>query len=215
MRQFLKVIIHPLFVYLIIVILECIPYTSHQLVLHEMPKAGDNFKTPENSAVFYFDGKGMYSYSSPECFFKFGNPPFQTDPKDGGIKLIDAKIVHTIPFLGDMCDEKKSKSVYSRAKSPFYQKYLSTNYLLDNFSEVSHLFFYTFWSLSLMFYFKANQRKYLWTFVICFTGGAVLEFVQLYFIEGRNASYEDQVLNCLGAVIGIILYWIYKRMHRK
>jgi VanZ family protein len=180
-----------------------------------MPKAGDNFKTLENSAVFYYNGKGKYSYSSPECFFKFGNPPFQTDPKDGGVKLIDAKIVDEIPFLGDMCDEKKSKSVYSRAKSPSYQKYLSTNYLLDNFSELSHLFFYTLWSLSLMFYFKANQRNYLWTFAICFTGGAVLEFVQLYFIEGRNASYEDQALNCLGAVVGIILYWIYKRMHRK
>lgn len=212
MRQFLKVIIHPLFVYLIIAILECIPYTSNQLVLHEMPKAGDNFKTLENSAVFYYNGIGKYSYSSPECFFKFGNPPFQTDPKDGGIKLIDAKIVDRIPFLGDLCDEKKPRSVYSRAKSPFYQKYLSTNYLLDNFSELSHLFFYTLWSLSLMFYLNTHKRKSILTFVICFTGGALLEFVQLYFIEGRNASYEDQVLNCLGAFIGIILYWIYKRM---
>lgn len=212
MNQFLKVIIHPLFVYLFIAVLECLPYTSNRLVLHEMPKAGDNFKSPENSAVFYYNGVGKYSYASPECFFKLGNPPFQTNPKEGGIKLIDAQIVEKIPFLGDLCDEKKVKSVYSRTKAPVYQKYLSTNYLLDNFSDLSHIVFYTLWALSLMFYFKANQRKNLWTFVTCFTGGAVLEFVQLFFIEGRNASFADQGLNSLGAVIGIVLYWIFQKL---
>lgn len=211
MKRFLKVIIHPLFVYIFIAILECLPYTSNRLVLHEMPKAGDNFKSPDNSAVFYYNGVGKYSYASPECFFKLGNPPFQTSPNDGGIKLIDAQIVKKIPFLGDLCDEKKAQSVYSRAQSPSYQKYLSTNYLLDNFSDLSHIVFYTLWSLSLMFYFKANRRKSFWTFAICFTGGAVLEFVQLFFIQGRNASYQDQLLNCLGAIVGIILFLVVKK----
>lgn len=208
MSRFLKVIIHPLFVYILIAILECLPYTSNKLVLQEMPKAGDNFKSPENSAIFYYNGKGKYSYSSPECFFKLGNPPFQTSPDDGGIKLIDTQIVENIPFLGDLCDEKKAQSVYSRAKSPAYQKYLSTNYLLDNFSDLSHIVFYTLWSLSLMFYFRENKNKIYLTFAICFLGGIMLEFVQLFFIEGRNASFEDEELNCLGAVMGILIYWI-------
>ncbi|MBS1535641.1 MAG: VanZ family protein [Bacteroidetes bacterium] len=177
-----------------------------------MPHTGDNFRSFDNPTVYYYNGKGKFSYSSQECFFKFGNPPFETNPEDGGVKYIEKRIVDAIPYLGDMCGKQKSAPVYNRIKVPAYKKYLSTNYLLDNFSDISHFTFYTLWALSLMFYLRENKNKSYLTFAICFLGGAMLEFVQLFFIEGRNASFEDEELNCLGAVVGIVLFWILQKM---
>lgn len=215
MKRFLKLITHPLFVFAVITALECIPYTADKTVLHKLPNPGDNFRTIENPSVYFYNGVGKYVYPSQECFFKLGNPPFETNPQDGGVKYLDSKIAASIPLLGNMCAQKETDIGFVIAKEVKQNKYLSTNYLLDNFSDISHITFYTLWSLSLMFYFKTKKRNSLLTFAVCFTGGAVLEFVQLFFIEGRNASFADQGLNCLGAVIGILLFWIIQKIPSK
>jgi hypothetical protein len=102
------ILIHPLFIYGIIFILECVPYlTDKTVVLDELPKIGDNFKSPDGEMIYYYSGKGKYTYSSIACYFNHGNPSFAANYKDGGIKTIQTEIVEKIPLLGDMCENVK------------------------------------------------------------------------------------------------------------
>ena len=138
-NKIIKVLIHPLFIYRIIFALECIPYhpNAKLVVLHEMPKAGDNFRTQNSEAVYYYSGKGKYGYTTPECYFGYVNPTFDISYKDGGIKTIDAVIGDKIPLLGSMCDEEKKVEVKTNRSR--VTNFFSTNFLLDYFSNVSHI----------------------------------------------------------------------------
>lgn len=215
MNRWLKIGIHPVFIFLFITLLECIPYTADKTIRNQLPKAGDNFRTLHNPTVYYYDGRGKFSYASQECFFRFGNPPFETNPDDGGVKYVAQPIADQIPLLGDMCSGGASVKPARITPAPAYQKYLSTNYLLDNFSEIAHFLCYTCWSLSLMYYFRAQKSAAFKTFSVCFLGGAALEMVQLFFIQGRNASWEDQMLNSLGALSGILLFRVLSGIIQK
>ncbi len=109
LQKVFKLLIHPFLVYALIAALECIPYypNAPKVVLYEMPLKGDNFQIVGDLEVYYFNGKGKYSYTTPDCYFGFGNPSWGARYEDGGIKTIDAAIANQIPFLGNMCDEKK------------------------------------------------------------------------------------------------------------
>jgi hypothetical protein len=210
-RNFKKLVFQPLFIYTIIAMLECISYNVDKpVVLNEMPKIGDNFGTIGSPTVYYFSGKGKYTYPSAECFLSYGNPPFSTNYKEGGIKKINKEIADRIPLLGTMCGIKKTNIKKSKT-TPSIKRFFSTNYLLDNFSNISHVLSYLILALSIAFHFKSHKNKYWLAFILCFIGGASLEFVQKYFIVGRTASFEDQFLNCVGAVLGISLFWILKK----
>lgn len=196
---------HPVFVYLIIIMLECIPYVKHTKIFNEIPEAGVNFRPADSPTVYYYSGKGKYAYVSADCYFSFGNPPFETSPEAGGIKTLNKEIADAIPLLGEMCGGQKIENAAMKTVSP-YKKFLSTNYLLDEYSNISHVISYMLLSLSLLFYFRPRKNLFVVVFAICFTGGAILEFVQKYFIEGRTASFEDQFLNCVGATLGILIF---------
>ncbi len=45
-KKAIRMIIHPLLVYIVIVFLQCIPYVTNnsKLVLNEMPNVADNFQ---------------------------------------------------------------------------------------------------------------------------------------------------------------------------
>jgi VanZ family protein len=208
LQKVFKIIIHPIFIYAIIAFLECIPFypNAPKVVLHEMPKAGDNFGIPNSEAVFYYSGKGKYAYTSGDCYFSHGNPTFDISYKEGGIKTIDKVIADKIPFLGSMCDDEKKVTVKNNSFEKGY--FFSTNFLLYYFSGVSHIICYFVLALSCLYYLRSRKNKYLVTFLAIFIGGAVLEFVQEIFIMGRNASIEDQVSNCFGAVLGMLLFWM-------
>lgn len=208
-----KVVFHPVFIYILIALLECISYkpNSKKIVENEMPKIGDNFGIINDQAIYYYSGKGKYSYPSVDCYYSLGNPTFDTPYKEGGIKTIPKSIADQIPFLGSMCDSERAKIVAVK-KNSVLKQYLSINYLLDHFSNISHLLSYMILSFSILIYFKSKKYKYWIAFWACFLGGAILEGVQYFFIVGRTASYEDQLLNCLGAIFGIVLFWVFRKL---
>jgi len=203
-RNFKATLLNPLFVFCMIAALECIPYGGERAsVLNEMPLTGDNFKTQDDQTIYYYSGQGKYSYPSAACYFGFGNPSFETNYRDGGVKTIEKRIAESIPLLGTMCGAQRIKPIHTN-KSSLAKQLLSTNYLLDNFSNISHFISYFLLSLSLLRYYKFHNKKYWVSFGLCFLGGGVLEFVQLLFVKGRTASFEDQLLNCIGALLGIV-----------
>lgn len=208
-----KVVLHPIFIYLLIAALECISYNpnSKKIIQNEMPKVGDNFGIINDPSVYYYSGKGKYSYPSADCYFSHGNPTFDTPYKEGGVKTIPKSIADQIPLLGSMCDTEKVKVVAVK-NSSIFKKYFSTNYLLDHFSNVSHVLSYMILAFSILFYFKSRKYKYWIAFWACFLGGGLLEGVQYFFIVGRTASYDDQLLNCIGAILGITLFWIFRKL---
>lgn len=209
-RKLKKILIHPIFIYAVIAMLECIKYDDHTFVQNVMPNVGDNFKTKDSDAVYYFSGTGKYSYSSIDCYFSYKNPPFELSATEGGIKTINASIADNIPLLGGMCDHQKIKTEKINTYSPI-KKYFSTNYLLFNFSNASHIISYFIFVFSILFYIKTTKNKYWIAFGLCFIGGGLLELVQKFFIEGRTASFEDQLLNCLGAILGIMLFCFFQK----
>ncbi len=213
-RKLVFLVIHPVFIYCIIAILECIPYESHlgKKVYHEMPKVGDNFQQEGDLEVYYYTGKGKYSYTTPECYFSFGNPSWGAKYEDGGIKTVDIKIAQSIPLLGNMCEDKKE--VNFEKSYPTKETIYSTNFLMDYFSGVSHFLTYLVFSFSILFHFRLRKFKYWATFIIVFISGGVLEFVQEFFIEGRHASIEDQNSNCLGAIVAIVLFISLSRIKK-
>jgi VanZ family protein len=175
-----------------------------------MPKVGDNFGVIDSDAVYYYSGTGKYAYPTLECYFSYGNPTFDVDYKKGGIKTIEKSIADRIPLLGNMCEEGQ-KQVQKRNLTDSFDKYLSKNYLLSNFSNISHVFFYILLACCIIFYFWTNNYNYWIGFLSCFIGGLFLELIQYLFIASRTASWQDQLLNTIGAIIGIIIYWTLDR----
>jgi VanZ like family len=208
-----RLLIHPLFIYAIIAFLECIPYTVNnpKIVLHEMPKVGDNFRVIHTDAVYYYSGKGKYGYPNIDCYYSYGNPAYDVDYKKGGIKTIEKSIADRIPLLGSMCD-KTQKVVNDQTQKSLLNRYFSVNYLLFNFSNISHVLFYVLLACCTIFHFRTSKYNYWFGFLGCFLGGAFLEFIQFSFVFGRTASWGDQALNTLGAIVGILLFWILNRL---
>jgi VanZ family protein len=212
LQKVFKILIHPLLIYAVIAVLECIPYESDlgKKVYHEMPKVGDNFQMKGDLAVYYFTGKGKYSYDSSDCYFSFGNPSWGAKYEDGGIKTIDAEIANQIPLLGNMCEEKAKVAFVKSTVTK--EKIYSTSFLLDYFSGVSHILSYLVLSLSILYHLRLQKNKYSVTFIAIFIGGGLLEFVQEFFIIGRNASFEDQFSNCFGAILGMSFFWVLSKI---
>jgi len=211
-RKIYTILIHPVFIYAAIACLECMPYYSDldKVVYHEMPVVGDNFKVKNMQMVYYFSGKGKYTYSSSECYFNLGNPSWATSYEEGGIKTIDEDIAEKIPLLGDMCNGEKNAPV--KKNNSIIGNVFSIYFLLDYFSGVSHILSYMILSLSILYHLRLQKNKYWITFIAVFIGGGILEFIQEYFIIGRYASFEDQFSNCLGAIVGMSLFWILNKI---
>ncbi len=205
----IKIFTHPIFIYLIITVLCCLPKGTE--VLNEMPNAGDSFKSNTSQTVYYFNGKGKLNYRTVDCYFKLGNPPFETNWQEGGIKTINEVIVNQIPLIGDMCDSSQTKPTeisIKKVETPWYF-YISKEYLLSKFSEVAHFISYLILSISLLNHFKTSSKKYLITITACLVGGILLEFVQHFFIPGREASIEDVCLNMSGCLVGDGVYRLF------
>jgi hypothetical protein len=205
MKILKKLLFHPILIYTVIFFLECIPIKAPVLV-NEFPKEGDNFKSPDSFDVYHYTNNEKYSYTSPECYFRLGNPPFSATYEQGGIKTISTEIAAKIPLKGSMCGEKVVAKIEKKDIS-FDKKYLTTNYLLDNFSVFSHIFFYMLLAFSILYHYRNNTKKYYHAFVGCFIGGGLLELIQHYFIEGRTATFDDLAMNTLGSIIAILAFW--------
>lgn len=204
-----KIAIHPIFIFIIISFLECIP-TDKQLVYNVMPKEGDNFKTGKSNNVFCFLNKGKYLYKSEECYFNNGNPAYSASYKEGGIMIVTDEIADKIPLKGVMCDDNVMIN-RKKEKLSFIQKYLNVSFFLGYFSGIAHVVFYILLSFSIVFHFSSNKKKFYFAFFGGVLGGSVLEVIQHFFIEGRSASVEDILLNTLGTILGLVSFWLIKR----
>ena len=178
-----------------------------------MPKRGDNFKSSQSAAVYYFNGYGKLIYPTIECYKSHDNPEFGIKYEFGGIKSIDENLNSKIPLIGKMCDSLKVIDKIDIPKtSPPLKTYLDKNILLDKFSEIAHFICYALLAISLMNYLKDNKKRIQITFVLCLIGGIILEIIQGLFIFGRHCSWEDVVLNSLGCITGIGLYFSLKKL---
>jgi hypothetical protein len=211
-NRIFRFLIHPLFIYAIIAFLEIIPFraNSKEVILFEMPKVGDNFRVSGSETVYYYSSKGKYSYPSLDCYFSYGNPTFDIDYQDGGVKIIDKVIANKIPLLGSMCESEK-KTVREEKQKSFFTQYFSINFLLLKFSEIAHVLFYMLFAFFTVFHFRALKHTYSIVFLVCFLSGAFLEFIQFYFVPGRYASWEDQALNTIGLVAGMLFFRVFGR----
>jgi hypothetical protein len=209
-NRIFRFLIHPLFIYAIIAFLEIIPFraNSKEVILFEMPKVGDNFRVSGSETVYYYSSKGKYSYPSLDCYFSYGNPTFDIDYQDGGVKTIDKVIANKIPLLGSMCESEK-KTVREEKQKSFFTQYFSINFLLLKFSEIAHVLFYMLFAFFTVFHFRALKHTYSIVFLVCFLGGAFLEFIQFYFVPGRYASWEDQALNTIGLLAGMLFFRVF------
>ncbi len=201
--------LHPVFIYLVIFILECIPIKS-PTIFHEFPKEGDNFRAKSNEAVYYYSKNGKYVYTSSECYFKLGNPPFSALYGQGGIKMISDKIDAEIPLQGSMCEKVAVVKTVIK-KISFSEKYLNLDYFLFSFSTFAHLFCYMLFAFSIIYHQSKSNKKYWFAFITCFIGGVFLEVVQHFFIEGRNASFEDVLMNTTGCTIALVAYYFLNK----
>ena len=174
-----------------------------------MPRKGDNFRTKEDADVYYFSGTGKYMYEDSKCYFSKGNPPYGVKYEQGGVKTIDQSFADRIPQLGTMCNTSAVTIMKKKIPGSFADKYLSRNFLLTNFSELAHFGSYMVLALSILLYYPHLRKKYLSTFLLCLIGGTILEIVQGLFIFGREASFEDLILNTVGSVVGILLFWMW------
>ncbi|MFZ4435952.1 MAG: VanZ family protein [Flavobacterium psychrophilum] len=206
LNKIISFFIHPLFILGVITCLECIPYKSDlgKIVVHELPKVGDNFQIAGDLAVYYYNGKGKYSYETSDCYFSFGNPAWSAKYEDGGIKTVDAQTANAIPLLGNMCDS--STHINFEKNIPSQKFNFSTNVLLENFSNISHVACFFLFTLSLLYYFRFHPKQYWIAFAASFVAGGTLEFVQKFFVVGRSASIDDQLRNTLGALLALGLY---------
>jgi hypothetical protein len=211
-NRIFRFLIHPLFIYAIIAFLEIIPFraNSKEVILFEMPKVGDNFRVSGSETVYYYSSKGKYSYPSLDCYFSYGNPTFDIDYQDGGVKTIDKVIANKIPLLGSMCESEK-KTVREEKQKSFFTQYFSINFLLLKFSEIAHVLFYMLFAFFTVFQFRALKHTYSIVFLVCFLSGAFLEFIQFYFVPGRYASWEDQALNTIGLLAGMLFFRVFGR----
>ncbi len=210
----IKILIHPAFIFSVIAVLECRPYYTNlsKKIHNELPQIGENFKSPNSDMVYYYNGKGKYTYSTIDCFFKLGNPSWSASIEEGGIRVVDSIVVNRIPLLGDMCGNEMGSTnqrmeIQKKNGGRNFKNYLSFNYLLDNFSNLAHVFAYVLLALSICLKFSERKHKYWIAFGGCFIGGAVLEVIQYFFIIGRTASWSDQLGNSIGGLIGITIFW--------
>lgn len=218
---FRKTILHPLFVYAIIALLSCLTRDDNAHVLQEMPLTGDNFRTKDDGTIYYYNGAGKYLYTSAECYFSYGNPSFAKHYSQGGVKIIAQSFADRIPLMGNMCDDKKIAAaktniiIQKRNVIIPAEMYFSKGFLLANFSELAHVGCYMILALSVLLYIPGKRNKYLITFGLCLTGGIILEFIQHFFIFGREASFQDAAMNSMGTLAGMLIYWKWDHRFKK
>lgn len=209
LKKIVKTIFHPVLIYVVIFILECIPIKK-PIVYNDMPKEGENFKTESTDSVFYYIKKQKYFYESEECYFSFGNLPFNKTYKEGGIKVVTEDVAWSIPLGGPMCGDKKLVKTEKKSHG-FFEKYFNIGFFLMQFSAIAHFLVYALLAFSTRYKFQQIKRPYWFAFLVGVLGGGLLEVIQHIFVEGRSASSDDMLLNTLGTLFGLLSFWLIKK----
>lgn len=86
---------------------------------------------------------------------------------------------------------------------------------VSHLDKWQHTFAYLVLSFSFLLGFqKGNsltQSKSFWVLILSSTYGLLLEFVQYQFFAYRYFEWADALANVLGAVIGFLLFWSFRK----
>ncbi len=90
---------------------------------------------------------------------------------------------------------------------------------LVSISSLAHLFFFMTWAfLLLMGFFRSNinaaNRNYnrIWlTFILAVSYGALIELLQGWMRLGRQPDVADIFFNTVGALLGIVFFYLVKK----
>ncbi len=94
------------------------------------------------------------------------------------------------------------------------------NWSLISISSLAHLFFFMTWAFLLLIgFFRSNvnstNRKYsrVWlTFILAVSYGALIELLQGLMRLGRQPDVADIFFNTVGALLGIISFYLLKNV---
>jgi hypothetical protein len=209
--QTFRILINPLPLLIIITYLSCLPLNNADDIFDKLPLKGENVRSVESPTIYYYDGIFLHPYTSEECYFSYGNPPFHVHYSKGGIRYVTQRIINMIPVGDDMCSKRINKIPRNSLNYIFeIEHYGQKNFLLANFSDVAHIISYFLIAISILYsWFNRLKYKYTITLLFSFLYSGILELIQHYFIQGRMADWYDMVLNLLGAFLGIAVYFFF------
>ncbi|MGH1336601.1 MAG: VanZ family protein [Aureispira sp.] len=173
-----------------------------------LPQDGDNFKVVDATVVYRLEGGRRRPYKSAAAFLgRPENPPFGTTYEDGGILLCDSVALLFYP-LGVKMPRPGEGRVVPFNKRPY--KPLNKGRSLLRKDKVGHLVVYM--GLAILLWLVFIQSFSISPVVVfgsvLFLGslfGFFLELGQQYYSEGRDAEWEDMLMNVFGLLIGSLL----------
>ncbi len=193
--------------YITIFVLSMVP--SSNMVLDELPNEGDNFKSPDNTAVYHYSNGCKYLYDNTECYISKGNPPYGTSPNNGGIKVVERSLTDQIPLGGYVCSGKVDVVLATPIEDA-----LSIQDFIYRVSDYGH--FPAYYLLTLLLFMSLTKVKnpMRWAFILSFLGGGIIELAQGYFNIGRQASLGDLGLNIGGTCLALLIL-LYRQQRKK
>ncbi len=175
------------------------------------PKEGDNFKVVDDWVVYRLEKGHRRPYKSAEAFLsRPENPPFGTSYTQGGILLCDSVVLLFYPLGVKMPHPTAGVFVPLDKRAP---QVLQEGTPLLRRDKVGHLLVYgglaTLLWWVLVGRFTWSRQGLLWRVILLGSLlGFGLELGQQFFSAGRDAEWEDMLMNVLGLWLGA---WLCNR----
>lgn len=175
-----------------------------------LPREGENFKVVDAPVVYRLEAGHRRPYRSAAAFLgRPENPPFGTAYKEGGILLCDSVALLFYP-LGVKMPRPDEGRVVPFNKRPY--KPLNEGRPLLRKDKLGHLLVYM--GLAVLLWLALTQVFSLspiavFSSVLFFGSlfGFFLELGQAYYSAGRDAEWEDMLMNVLGLLLGSGMSW--------
>lgn len=174
------------------------------------PKEGDNFKIVDAPVVFRLEQGKRRPYKSAAAFLaRPENPSFGTSYAQGGILLCDSVVLLFYPLGVKMPQPGEGKVVPFNKRR--YQPLKEGTSLIRK-DKVGHLVVYmglgVLLGLTLMQVFSWSPVVVFWMVLLLGSlFGFALELGQEFYSLGRDAEWEDMLMNVLGLLVGAGLCW--------
>lgn len=204
---------------LFLILVSLLPRYSAPIVKENssglLPLEGQNFKVVDAPVVYRLERGHRRPYKSAAAFLlRLENPPFGTPYEEGGILLCDSVVLLFYPLGVKMPDLGKEEVQSSDNYS--YQKVNLSCSLLGK-DKIGHLLIYI--GLAILLWltfaklFSLSQNKMLILVVLLGCGiGFLLELGQQFCSKGRDAEWEDMLMNSIGISIGVVFcIWMFQQ----
>lgn len=174
-----------------------------------LPQEGENFKVIDDVVVYHLERGQRRSYKTGASYLQRpGNPPFGTPYEEGGILLVDSFVLLLHPLGADMPRLKDTTSVLLAPTIPqgpaWWEPY-------THWDKLGHAGVYLL--LGLLLWKSCEQRHQrpvvtaAWVLAVGTVLGWLLELAQASFSLGRDAEWDDLLMNTLGLLLGIGMAW--------